>query len=119
MKSVEPIEDPPELEEIRLRRFSRKQLDDCTHCGSIGADPSKKDLVVCVEFAECYVTLCPICEAELLSKLLANYLRRKRKGGRKAAKIPDIFKFESDEEEEDFSAEIPAWLGYRDGRGGD
>ena len=103
-KNVEAV-NPDDQEEMSLRRFYRSQTEPCVHCPVDLLKPNQ--LILSIEFRTCFVTLCPTCEAELLSRLLANYLRRKRRE-KANDEIPPLWK---DIEDPDDDSDME-WLAY-------
>lgn len=65
----------PEDDRVELNRLPTLTAGPCDGCAE-----EKSKMMLTLSYAKNYVTLCPICEGETLSKMLANYLRRKVRG---------------------------------------
>ena len=85
MRKREDLEEEEEPEEeIILQRLKKRDLEKCMHCKRDSLGP--QDLVLCIETSTTYMVLCERCENELLSRLLANWLRRRRRKGKGLSK---------------------------------
>ena len=92
-----------ELEDISLRRLSFKHSGNCVQCGYLDKDTHPKVSRLTINFTDCYISLCPIHEGELLQVLLNNYLRRHTKGSKQGYTGPlSKASPEEDQEAEDF-----------------
>lgn len=73
--------------QLDFTRAPFSEVGDCDACSSEAAH-TPKTLMLVLEFPSLYLTLCPMHEAELLSKLLRNYLKRVQKKKRGLFPIP-------------------------------
>lgn len=98
-------EEEDEVEEcLELVRNIRKHTKECDACSST-QDVQPFDMMLQVEFAECFIVLCSHHEELLLQKLLANYIKRKGKGRKlftlkKSDTLSEVLALEEEEGEE-------------------
>jgi hypothetical protein len=97
-----------EIEPILLRRFPKHAIGACMGCGEADS-AGDKAIRLSIEFTDCYLSLCPQHEGELLEALLKNYLRRKGKNSKEGYLGP--LEKPSEQELAEEEEELEFWLG--------
>jgi hypothetical protein len=113
---VEAVDtDEDDFEGMILKRFHRKSLGKCINCPKDTLEAN--DLVLSLEFHDDYIVLCPDCENELLSRLLANYVRRARRSKNPPLPVRRDYEDEADNSDlewlldDDDDEEVLEWKG--------
>lgn len=107
-----------EPKQVKLIKITRSPVADTGPCDACGANGFK--LLLCLEMEKNMLILCPMCEGELLARLLNNWVKRKQKGllnpwtGTLLKEEEDLLLDAEDEEEEDEELEASFLEGCRE-----